>query len=301
MRNNLLRFITWAGIAVVLTFVSMWVWLALSGGGQSTASLKWLQLLQTVGTFLLPPLLCAWLWDEGHRPFRWLWMENGAGREAFAVGVLLVICGIPAINLLADLNSRIVLPECLSAIEQRMRAMEDSAAALTERFLKADNLWGLTVNIGLMALLPALAEELSFRGVLQQLVAGKEAPGRLSARTHGAVWLTAVVFSAIHMQFYGFIPRMLLGALLGYAFAWTGCLWVPITMHFTNNVLAVVSYYILDKTGMAGNGDSKHIADTIGAGDTWWLGVLSLVAVGVMIGWITYRDPQGYARRTRRQ
>ena len=118
-----------------------------------------------------------------------------------------------------------------------MKAMEASAMALTERFLAADGIGGLLLNLGLMALLPALAEEMSFRGVLQ----GVLSPQR---HTHVAIWVTAFIFSAIHMQFYGFIPRMMMGALFGYVFVWTGSLWVPIVMHFINNGIAVVSYQI---------------------------------------------------------
>ena len=223
-----------------------------------------MQLMQTIGTFLLPPILCAWLWSENHRPFEWLKLHQGADGTSFALAIGIMICAVPAINLLANLNNRIDLPESLDFIEQKMRAMEEAAAALTERFLQADNIGQLIINIGLMALLPALSEELSFRGTLQQVLGNK----------HLAIWLTAFIFSAIHMQFYGFIPRMLMGAMFGYIFVWTGSLWVPIVMHFTNNALAVIAYYI-----------DQNIADTIGAGDTWWLGVISLVltSLGLLI------------------
>jgi len=142
---------------------------------------------------------------------------------------------------------------------------------LTEQCLKADNFGILLINLGLMALLPAFAEELSFRGTLQQILGNK----------HLAIWLTAIVFSAIHMQFYGFIPRMLMGAMFGYIFVWTGSLWVPIVMHFTNNSLAVIAYYLLD--GIEENG--KNYADTFGAGTTWYIGVISLVitSLGLLI------------------
>ena len=115
----------------------------------------------------------------------------------------------------------------------------------------------------------------SFRGTLQQLLGNK----------HMAIWITAVIFSAIHMQFYGFIPRMLMGAMFGYVFVWTGCLWIPVVMHFTNNGLAVLAYYIF--------GTENSYADTIGAGATWWLGVISLMitSLGLLI----------FYRRTRKQ
>ena len=254
----------------VLTLVAMGLWYVCTGGSQSTTSLKWLQLMQTIGTFLLPAVLGAWLWDEVHRPFRWLRMDKGAEWQQFVLAALLMVCAIPAINLLADLNGRVQLPESLDFIEQIFKQQEEAAAQLTERFLKADSVWVLLVNIGLMALLPALSEEVSFRGTLQQILGNK----------HLAIWITAFVFSAIHMQFYGFIPRMLMGAMFGYIFVWTGSLWVPIVMHFTNNGIAVVTYYLLGE-----NMEGKSYADTFGAGTTWWIGVLSLLitSLGLLI------------------
>ena len=265
-----IQILVWLGIMAVLTVIAMGLWMV-CGGNQTTASLKWLQFVQTVATFLLPPIICAWMWDEGHHPFNRLKLNKTVDAKLLGLAVLVMICAVPAINLLADLNNRIELPESLDSIEQKMRAMEEAAAALTEQFLKADNFGILLINLGLMALLPAFAEELSFRGTLQQILGNK----------HLAIWLTAIVFSAIHMQFYGFIPRMLMGAMFGYIFVWTGSLWVPIVMHFTNNSLAVIAYYLLD--GIEENG--KNYADTFGAGTTWYIGVISLVitSLGLLI------------------
>lgn len=278
------RIVVWLGIMASLTAMVMIVWLAVSGGSQTTASLKWLQFLQTLATFLLPSILCAWIWSEDHNPFRWLRLDRGTEWQTFVLAIGIMVCALPAINLLADLNSRVTLPESLDFIEQKLRAMEENAAALTERFLQTDNIGGLFLNIGLMALLPALSEEISFRGTLQQILYNGPSDKVQRTKVHVGVWLTAFVFSAIHMQFYGFVPRMLMGAMFGYIFVWTGSLWVPVVMHFTNNGIAVVAYYLLDDR-MQVAGEGKNIADTLGAGDTWWLGVLSLVitSLGLLI------------------
>ena len=267
MRYRFVQILVWLGIMAVLTLLAAGLWYAVLGNDQSTEGLKWLQLFQTVGTFLLPPICCAWIWDVDHKPFRLLQMDRGADWKLFLLAIGIMICAAPAINLLADWNSKVELPECLDSIEQKMKAYEQQAAQLTERFLQADNVWQLLLNIGLMALLPALAEELSFRGTLQQILGNKQI----------ALWATAIVFSAIHMQFYGFVPRMLMGAMFGYIFVWSGTLWIPIVMHFTNNGLAVIAYYIF--------GSENSYADTIGAGATWWLGMLSLIltSLGLLI------------------
>ena len=269
MRKALTRLIVWLGIMAVLTLLSLGIWM-LVWGGSSTTSLKWLQCLQTLGTFLLPPIVCAWIWSDTHRPFLWLKMDKCMSWQEALLAVGIMVCAVPAINLLADWNSHIVLPDCLKAFEEWAKQQEQTAARLTEQFLKADNIGVLLINIGLMALLPALSEELSFRGTLQQIFGNK----------HAAIWAIAIIFSAIHMQFYGFIPRMLMGAMFGYVFVWTGNLWIPILMHFTNNGLAVLVYYLVGESA-----DGKNYADTIGAGTMWWLGLISLVitSLGLLI------------------
>ena len=250
------------------------------GGSQSTESLKWLQFIQTTATFLLPPILCAWLWDEEHKPFWWLRMDVPVQWQNILLAVVIMVCAVPGINLLADLNSRVELPKSLEFIEQILKSQEEAAAALTERFLQADTIGGLLINIGLMALLPALSEELSFRGTLQQIIYKDQSGKVQSTKVHLAIWITAFIFSAIHMQFYGFVPRMLLGAIFGYVFVWSGSLWVPITMHFVNNGLAVLVYYLMGESE-----NTKNIADTLGAGDTWYLGVFSILitSLGLLI------------------
>lgn len=288
--NIFLRVVVWIGLMIAFTMVVSVGWLLSDVDKTATSSLKWLQCIQTLSLFLLPALLCAWWWDDNHRPFRWLRMDKMISWHVVGLAALVMVCAIPGINLLADLNNRIVLPECLSSLEQFFRQMEEEAALLTKRFMQADNVWVMMINMGLMAVLPALAEEMSFRGVLQQLLGG---------RTHVAIWLTAVIFSAIHMQFYGFIPRMLMGALFGYVFVWTGSLWVPIVMHFVNNGMAVLVYYILSNKGVS---IDTNYADTLGAGTTWWLGIISLLTVAILLRVlylrITSQGPQGYDHRT---
>ena len=276
MQKPLIRILYWLGFMALLTALAMILWAVASGGSHSTTSLKWLQFMQTIATFLLPSILGAWIWSEDHKPFTWLRLTSTTHWLHYLLAVGIMLCAVPGINLLADLNSRIELPESLGFIEQILKQQEEAAAALTERFLQADNIGVLLINIGLMALLPALAEEVSFRGTLQQIFA----QGKLKGQIHIAIWATAFIFSAIHMQFYGFIPRMLMGAMFGYIFVWTGTLWVPILMHFTNNGLAVLAYYLVGDSE-----EAKNIADTFGAGDTWWVGLISVLitSLGLLI------------------
>ena len=161
-----------------------------------------------------------------------------------------------------------------------MKQMEQQAETLTLRFLQVKSFGALLINLFVMALLPAIGEELTFRGLLLRRV------------THVTIWAVAILFAAIHLQFYGFVPRMLMGAMFGYVFVWTGSLWVPVIMHFVNNGMAVIAYYI-EQSVVSDQGSEQNIADTFGAGDTWWLGVLSLLitSLGLLI----------FYRRTRKQ
>ena len=163
-----------------------------------------------------------------------------------------------------------------------MKTAEENAALLTEQFLSVTTISGLIINILLMALLPAVSEELTFRGVLQRLfqAKGERRETRDERVPHTAIWCSAILFSAIHMQFYGFLPRMLMGALFGYMLVWTGSLWVPILMHFTNNSMAVILYFV----ALRADWDMDKV-DAIGTNDTLWLGVVSLILtiIGIYI------------------
>jgi len=90
----------------------------------------------------------------------------------------------------------------------------------------------------MIAILPAIGEELLFRGVLQRIFAN------WTKNIHLGVWIAAILFSAMHMQFYGFLPRMMLGVLFGYLFVWSGSLLLPILCHFINNGSAVIYAYV---------------------------------------------------------
>ena len=229
-------------------------------------------LLQTISLFLLPSLILAYLCAKA--PWNWLQLDNKVDWKVllWAIGIMLV--ALPAINLMSHWNQQMVLPTWLSGLEEWMKSKEAEAEWLTKQFMSATTVSALLVNLFLMAVLPAVSEEITFRGVLQQLLT---APHRLSPfasrlSPHLAIWLTAIIFSAVHMQFYGFVPRMLMGALFGYMFVWTGSLWVPMLMHFVNNGMAVLLYFLANKAGW----DMDKV-DAIGTNETLWLGIVSLV------------------------
>ena len=256
------------------TLVAAMIWQAFYHGNATVTAQKWLQFASVTGMFLLPPLVCGAIWDRERKPLRWLEMDHGAHGSLFAMAVGIMLVALPAVNLLAEWNRLIPLPDDWIA--------EEKALEMTLKvWLRPDNAAVVLVNIGLMAVLPALAEEMTFRGTLQQIIAKDE---KRTAKVHMAIWISAVVFSAIHMQFSGFIPRMMMGALFGYMFVWTRTLWIPITMHFTNNLIAILVQSLWPE---------NSTADTLGAGSTAWVGAVSLVltSLGLLI----------FYRRTHRQ
>jgi len=187
-----------------------------------------------------------------------------------------MLVAIPFINMLSWLNQQIILPEALSEIEKMMQSSEVQIAEITEKMLNVSTLGALLFNVFLVAVVPALGEELFFRGTIQRLLSDWK--GALFA-----IWITAFVFSAIHMQFYGFLPRMLLGAFLGYLLLWSGSLWLPIIAHFVNNSVAVVFYYLKF------NGVKVIDVETIGTDDTLWLGIVSGI-VCVFLGFLIRKN-----------
>jgi hypothetical protein len=131
-----------------------------------------------------------------------------------------------------------VLPEQLSGIEHWMRDKEDYADHLMDLLMTPETMTGMLMNILIIALIPAIGEELIFRGVFQKILQNLFRSGHLS------VWVTSFIFSAIHFQFYGFLPRFILGLIFGYLFLWTGKLWLPVTAHFINNAVPTVWSYM---------------------------------------------------------
>ena len=225
--------------------------------------MKWLQLIQTAFTFVLPAFLLAHFVGQGVSYLKFTPIRSSL--MWFGV-ILLMPLALPAVNWLKSLNDMVVLPHFMSGVELWMQQMEHQSELLTEKFLSVSSYSALALNLLVMAAIPALGEELFFRGILQTVLGEK-------LNRHLAVWITAFIFSAIHLQFYGFFPRFLLGAALGYLFLFSGSIWASIVAHFINNALAVLLFFLTF------NGYLTFDMDALGTQNTWWLGFLSLTLV----------------------
>jgi membrane protease YdiL (CAAX protease family) len=163
--------------------------------------------------------------------------------------IVIMFVSTPLIEFLSNLNQKMVLPHFL----YWMRAKEDEAQKLTEAMLQMKTIWDMIKDVLLIGLLTAMVEEFMFRGVLQTIFT------RWTKNTHAAVWITAILFSAFHMQFFGFLPRLMLGVLFGYFVAWSGSVWTSIWAHFINNGTAVVATYLFRNKTIKINPDDQHL------------------------------------------
>ncbi len=198
--------------------------------------LKYLQITQSIGLFIIPPFIAAALF--GSTVASYLKLRVKPYPFVLIIVIILTIISTPFINYLAGLNAGLNLPESMKGIENWMKELEDTAAELTEMLITANTFDVFLLNLFMIAVLPAVGEELLFRGVIQKQLT------RFFRNHHAGIWVAAIIFSALHMQFYGFIPRMFLGVLFGYLLVWTGSMWIPITAHFINNASAVLFYYL---------------------------------------------------------
>lgn len=194
------------------------------------------QLINQIGVFILPPLIFAWLVDR--KSMTYLNLDRWPTLVSILIGISIVYTLLPFINWLTEVNANLRLPESLSGLEQWMKTKENQADTITKVFLSVRTLKGLGLNLLVIALIPALGEELLFRGIIQRLL------GEWTKNKHWGVWLAAILFSGMHMQFYGFFPRMFLGLVLGYLFVYSKSLWLPMMVHFINNASSVVIYYL---------------------------------------------------------
>ncbi|MBB6273637.1 hypothetical protein HDF26_004097 [Pedobacter cryoconitis] len=207
-----------------------------SGDPVSAAVLKISQVLTTGCMFILPPLMLAWTEKIKISNFYGFIKPKAS---LLLLVFLIMVCSMPLMESIGLANQKMTLPEFLKPVENWMRNKEDEAMKMTILLLKTRNGFDFFINILVIALLPAIGEELMFRGGVQRSFT------RMFKNPHVAIWISAFIFSAIHLQFFGFFPRLFLGAAFGYIYLWTGSLWYAMLAHFMNNAYAVsVAWYL---------------------------------------------------------
>ena len=229
--------------------------------------------IQNVVAFILPAVACAFLIAK--RPWHSLRLDVAPSWLAIAVVLVVYFVSIPFLNFFTDWNAHMTLPESLSDWEASMRSSEDQAQAITRTLLQGNSLPAMLGMVLVVGVLTGMGEEFFFRGSLLGICLDKP------LNKHIAVLVVAIVFSAFHLQFYGFVPRLLLGLWLGYLLVWTQSLWVPIIAHALNNSMVVIANYlgerhVIDLAGFENFGVPSH-------GEFPVLAVTSFIATAFVI------------------
>ncbi|MDE6353133.1 MAG: CPBP family intramembrane metalloprotease [Muribaculaceae bacterium] len=190
--------------------------------------------IQDILVFIIPAIATAMV--STRLPARLLRVDRTPTLHLVLVTLVVMLVSVPAMNMLVEWNDSIELPESMAGIAAQMRAMEDAAQKSVEILMGGSSIGSLIISILIIGVMAGFSEELFFRGALQRLIS-------FSTNIHVAIWLTAFIFSAFHLQFFGFFPRLLLGAFFGYLLYWSGSLWLPITAHvFNNSMVAIVQW-----------------------------------------------------------
>lgn len=201
--------------------------------------ISFFQITYSAGLFLIPALLAGFLFYGN--TLEYLSAKKTPLLLTMLLTIFVVLGTVPLINYLAEFNMNLSLPEKFSGLEERIRETEAEAEELMNLFLSDTSVTRFLINLFMIAVIPAIGEEFFFRGLIQRIFT------EWFRNHHLGVIIAAILFSFMHFQFLGFIPRILLGILFGYMLVWTGTIWVPVLAHFINNSIAVTFYFLFNR------------------------------------------------------
>lgn len=198
--------------------------------------MKWMQLLYSVVSFLVPAWLFFYL--SHPRPYRYAGLSGAAFRwTGLLLSIAVLLFSLPLVGVLSDWNQHIHF----GSLDQSLRELNRKAQEMTKAMLAMPSWGALVYNLLLIAVIPAIAEEMFFRGVLQRLFI------KMSKRAWIGILIAAVVFSLMHGEMLGFFPRIALGIVLGLIYYYSGNLWYAIGAHFFNNAFQIVLVFLFQK------------------------------------------------------
>jgi uncharacterized protein len=225
-----------AGIFIIGGDISILTKPATSLGAADIKLLRYLLIVQDVALFTIPSIIILRLMSyDSSGKFTEFKIPQ---LKEIGLVIILTFCIFPITSFTGQLNAMMHLPDWLSGVEHWMTDMENNADTTTDLLIVSKTFGAMIFNLLTFGLITAVAEELIFRGVLQKIFYNLFKSG------HIAIWVTAFLFSAIHFQFFGFIPRFILGLAFGYLFFWSGNLWLPMIAHFVNNAFPVILVYV---------------------------------------------------------
>lgn len=188
--------------------------------------MKIIQALSSVLIFFLPAYFFAFIVYDG-KATNFLGLKPATFKPMYVLAVVIILVAFPFVFWLGQMNQLIPLPRWMGNLDHE-------ATKQMQQFLKADHIGDVIVNVMIIALLPAICEEVCFRGALQRIMI------HITKNAWAGIIVTSILFSALHFQFQGFLPRMFLGLLLGAIYWYSGSLWPSILAHFVNNAIQVI-------------------------------------------------------------
>ncbi|WP_108821420.1 CPBP family intramembrane glutamic endopeptidase [Dysgonomonas sp. Marseille-P4361] len=220
----------------ILAFLLIFSFVDIELMQSSSTEMRMAMVIQSICLFLVPSLAFVALCERSSQSY--LIPNKEKNIYFLLLAVLLIIVIQPLVGSIGYYNQQMTLPESMSSIERWMKQSESSAEESLKLLLGDKTVLSLLLNVLVLGVVAGITEEIFFRGCLQQII------GKIVSNKHFMVWITAFIFSTIHFQFYGFFPRLLLGALLGYLFVWSGNILIPIVVHVLHNAMTVIFTYL---------------------------------------------------------
>ncbi len=246
------------------------------------AASKLIQMLGSIGTFIVPALLFSYLF-EGDL-FSLYRFRNPTGMNPMLLVILMMVSVIPFINYMAEINMKMEIP--IRALEELLRSLESAAEEMMVAFTATKSIGGLLMNMLMIGIIAAVGEELIFRGLLQSLISD------MVRNIHVAILITALLFSAFHFQFFSFLPRFCLGVILGYLMYYGQSIWYPILAHFVNNAMGVIYYYFSSR------GSSDDMLEEIGTSTLIPVAAVVSLALFLLFAVLWYKQVEKYTIRS---
>ena len=223
-----------------------------------------LRVIQTISAlcmFFIPAFVT--IWRLSPKPYSYMGFNTKSSFKSILIGMMIMGVTIVLAGALATLNEMIPLTESLKA---SAKAMEEAYMKQVVVLSNMNGVADLIITLVVMALAPAIFEEVFFRAGFQNMM------NRATGKTTLSIVITSLLFSAIHFSYYGFFARFALGMTLGYLFAYSKNIWIPILAHFLNNAVGVIQIYMLHMQG-------KKIEDNMDDKFPLWIGFIALLVI----------------------
>lgn len=261
------------GMMIVGLFIASSVITLLSGGGLNRSAVLWGSVAQNIFAFIVPAILLPYF--IGRKAGGWIETVKFGRGAVYLWIIVMAIVSLPAMNMLVSFNEGIHLPAGMKNLEDALRRLEEHGSASAALLLDNATFGQMIVSVLAVGILTGIGEEFFFRGGLQNILT------KFGCGHFWAILISAIIFSAAHFQFFGFIPRMILGVWFGWLYCKTGSIWPAAAAHALNNSLVVVSSWMISRGWLAENFEMF--------GTSGWLGTIVILLSFCLICLIIYR------------